>query len=144
MLTIRRLALGSGFKYLMESIAVGDGPAPGTSLAAYYEASGTPPGVWMGAGLGGLAGGAGLSPGSVVKEEQLVNVLGRCVDPVSGEPCGRVPNAQPHRFPNASQSVSRSSGRISLTPNGVSLSPRSSPKSRRRRRGFGRRWRRLI
>ncbi len=62
-LTIRRLALGSGFKYLMESIAVGDGPAPGTSLAAYYEASGTPPGVWMGAGLGGLAGGAGRRAG---------------------------------------------------------------------------------
>jgi hypothetical protein len=41
-LTIRRLALGSGFKYVMQSIAVGDGPAPGTSLATYYEASGTP------------------------------------------------------------------------------------------------------
>ncbi|MCL2419607.1 MAG: relaxase domain-containing protein, partial [Conexibacteraceae bacterium] len=95
MVTIRRLALGSGFKYLMESIAAGDGPAPATSLAAYYEASGTPPGVWMGAGLAGLAGGNGVAPGSIVKEAQLLNMLGRCVDPVTGEPCGRRPNPEP-------------------------------------------------
>ena len=85
MLTVRRLALGSGFKYLMESIAVGDGAAePGTPLSRYYESSGTPPGVWMGAGLGGLNGGTGLAAGSQVTADQLGNMLGLCVDPVSG------------------------------------------------------------
>ena len=95
-LTVRRLALGSGFKYLMDSIAVGDGAAePGTPLTRYYESSGTPPGVWMGAGLAGLNGGAGLAAGSEVTADQLGNMLGLCVDPVSGEPCGRKPNAEP-------------------------------------------------
>lgn len=96
MLTVRRLALGSGFEYLMKSIAVGDGGAePGTSLTRYYEASGTPPGVWMGAGLGGVNDGEGLAAGARVTAEQLGNMLGLCVDPVSGEPCGRKPNAEP-------------------------------------------------
>ncbi len=36
-----------------------------------------------------------MAPGSVVREEQLVNMLGRCVDPVTGEPCGRRPNPEP-------------------------------------------------
>jgi len=95
-LTIRRLALGSGYKYLTESIAVGDGPAPkDTPLIRYYEATGTPPGVWMGAGLGGVDDRRGLKAGSRVTEQQLYNMLGVCVDPVSGEPCGRKPNAEP-------------------------------------------------
>ncbi len=95
-LTIRRLTLGSGYKYLTESIAVGDGPAPKeTPLTRYYEATGTPPGVWMGAGLGGLDDGRGVRSGSQVTPEQLYNMLGVCVDPVSGEACGRKPNAEP-------------------------------------------------
>lgn len=95
-MTIRRLALGSGYKYLTDSIAVGDGPAPnGTPLTRYYEASGTPPGVWLGAGLSGVDDGRGLRSGSQVSEQQLYNMLGICVDPVSGQPCGRKPNAEP-------------------------------------------------
>jgi conjugative relaxase-like TrwC/TraI family protein len=95
-LTIRRLALGSGYAYLSESIAVGDGAvARGASMSAYYEASGTPPGVWLGCGLAALDEGRGLAVGSAVEEEQLYNLLGLCVDPVSGEPCGRKPNAEP-------------------------------------------------
>ena len=40
----------------MESVAKGDG-APGStdSLTRYYAESGTPPGVFLGAGLAGLA-----------------------------------------------------------------------------------------
>ena len=45
MLTMRRLSMGAGFKYLMESIAVGDGAAQQSStLTRYYTESGTPPG----------------------------------------------------------------------------------------------------
>ncbi len=114
MLTIRRLALGSGFKYLTESIAIGDGPAqPATTLSAYYEASGTPPGVWMGAGLGALDGGEGLAAGSSVDEQQLYNLLGLCVDPVSGEPCGRQPNAEPESL------TDRVAKRMARLPDGL-------------------------
>ena len=54
MLSIRRMTLGSGYRYLMESVAAGDEVRhQSTSLADYYAASGTPPGVFLGAGLAG-------------------------------------------------------------------------------------------
>jgi len=44
-ISMRRIRLGGGFRYLMDSVAVGDGaPERPTSLAAYYAASGTPRG----------------------------------------------------------------------------------------------------
>ena len=55
MLTIRRMAAGSGFRYLMESVAVGDGRADQSSpLTRYYAESGTPPGRFVGGGLAAL------------------------------------------------------------------------------------------
>jgi conjugative relaxase-like TrwC/TraI family protein len=90
---MRRISIGGGFRYLMDSVAVGDGTAQRPeSLAAYYAASGTPPGVFLGSGLAGLAGGNGVEKGSVVTEEHLFNMLGLCCDPVTGEPVGRCPN----------------------------------------------------
>ena len=54
MLTIRRMVAGSGFRYLIESIAVGDGAADQSSpLTRYYAESGTPPGRFVGGGLDG-------------------------------------------------------------------------------------------
>ena len=95
-LTIRRLSMGSGFKYLMDSIAVGDGKPDQTSnLTRYYAESGTPPGVFLGAGLADLDGGNGIEIGSQVSEEQLQNMLGLIVDPVSGEPLGTAPKRKP-------------------------------------------------
>ena len=92
-ISMRRIRLGGGFRYLMDSVAVGDGaPERPTSLAAYYAASGTPPGVFLGSGLDALAGGRGAEKGSVVTEEHLFNMLGVCCDPVTGEPVGRCPN----------------------------------------------------
>src|SRR4051794_8573980 len=94
MITIRRISLGGGFRYLMESVAVGDGaPERPDSLAAYYTASGTPSGVFLGAGLADVDGGSGIARGAMVTEEHLFNMLGACCDPVSGEPVGRQPNA---------------------------------------------------
>ncbi len=93
MISMRRISLGGGFRYLMESVAVGDGaPKRPESLAAYYAASGTPPGVFLGSGLGALAGGRRVEKGSVVTEEHLFNMLGLCCDPITREPLGRCPN----------------------------------------------------
>jgi len=90
---MRRISVGGGFRYLMDSVAVGDGaPERPTSLAAYYAASGTPPGVFLGSGLAGLADGRGVEKGSVVTESHLYNMLGLCCDPVTREPLGRCPN----------------------------------------------------
>jgi conjugative relaxase-like TrwC/TraI family protein len=94
MISMRRISLGGGFRYLMESVAVGDGAAQRSNdLARYYAESGTPPGVFLGAGLAGLDGGRGVTKGSTVTEEHLRNMLGACCDPVTGEPVGRTPNA---------------------------------------------------
>lgn len=52
MLTIRTtLSLGKGYKYLMDSIAGGDGTAQQSSaLTRYYAESGAPPGIFLGSG----------------------------------------------------------------------------------------------
>ena len=50
-ISIRRISLGGGFRYLMESVARGDGATErSSSLASYYAESGTPPGVFLGVG----------------------------------------------------------------------------------------------
>jgi conjugative relaxase-like TrwC/TraI family protein len=55
----------------------------------YYAATGNPPGRWYGAGLTGLAGGAGIPPGSPVTEAAITAVFGGGVDPVTGQLLGR-------------------------------------------------------
>jgi conjugative relaxase-like TrwC/TraI family protein len=87
------MSLGSGYRYLMESVATGDGGARASSdLTRYYAESGTPPGIFLGAGLAGLDGGRGVERGSVVSEEHLFNLLGMCADPITGKALGRLPN----------------------------------------------------
>ena len=82
MISIRRISLGGGFRYLMDSVARGDGAAEASSsLAAYYAESGTPPGVFLGAGLVDLDGGKGVEAGTQVTEEHLFNMLVALCDP---------------------------------------------------------------
>jgi len=86
-ISIRRVSLGGGYRYLIDSVAAGDGnPEPAKGLAHYYASTGTPPGVFLGAGLADLDGGRGVEKGSQVSEEHLFNMLGALCDPVSGEP----------------------------------------------------------
>ena len=56
--------------------------------------SGTPPGVFLGAGLAALDGGRGVEIGSAVSEQHLFNLLGMCADPISGDPWGVRPTAR--------------------------------------------------
>ena len=92
-ISLRKMTLGSGYRYLMESVATGDGGRrQSTGLSAYYAEPGTPPGLFLGAGLASLDDGRGVEKGSAVGEEHLFNMLGMCADPVSGQPLGRQPN----------------------------------------------------
>ena len=92
MISVRRISLGGGFRYLMESVAVADGaPRPVGDLARYYAESGTPPGRFMGSGLVDLDGGRGLPVGRQADEEHLRRMLGECRDPISGVLVGRPP-----------------------------------------------------
>ena len=93
MISLRRMSLGSGYRYLMESVATGDGGAgPSSDLTRYYADSGTPPGIFLGAGLAGLDDGRGVEPGATVSEQHLFNLLGMCADPITGKALGRQPN----------------------------------------------------
>jgi conjugative relaxase-like TrwC/TraI family protein len=96
MMTIRRLSIGAGYKYLLKSIAVGDGPegTDKSDLVRYYSKTGTPPGVFLGAGLAGLNNGLGVAVGQSVSAENLQRMLQDCADPITGEVLGRVPSTK--------------------------------------------------
>jgi conjugative relaxase-like TrwC/TraI family protein len=95
-MTIRRLSIGAGYKYLLKSIAANDGPegTKKSDLVRYYSESGTPQGVFLGAGLGGFDNGNGVDVGASVTAENLQRMLQDCADPITGEVLGKAPSAR--------------------------------------------------
>jgi conjugative relaxase-like TrwC/TraI family protein len=83
------MTAGDGYKYLLKTVAAGDGDrSMGTPLTKYYAQTGTPPGRWAGAGLRSLADPA-AAPGAEVTETQLRRMLGAGEHPATGQPLGR-------------------------------------------------------
>jgi conjugative relaxase-like TrwC/TraI family protein len=83
------MSAGSGYQYLLRSVAAGDGSrALSTPLTRYYSAVGTPPGRWLGSGVRAFGSGQ-LAAGMQVTEEQLALLIGMGRDPVTGEQFGR-------------------------------------------------------
>ena len=112
MISVRRISLGGGYRYLIGSVAVGDGAGErSNSLSRYYASSGTPPGIFLGAGLGHLDGGRGVRPGSEVTEAHLENMLAACADPVNGEPVGGTPKSPRGGLPVAGFDLTFSPGK---------------------------------
>jgi len=93
-MSIRRMTLGAGYRYLMSSVARADEAGPARGLSAYYAANGTPPGRFLGAGLAGLGDGQGVAAGSAVTEDQLWRMLGMLQDPLTGQQLGRLPRGR--------------------------------------------------
>lgn len=86
---MRRMSAGSGYQYLLRSVAAGDGNRVlSTPLTRYYSEVGTPPGRWLGSGVGAFGAGQ-LRPGMYVSEEQLALLVGMGRDPITGEQLGR-------------------------------------------------------
>lgn len=86
---MRRMSAGSGYQYLLRSVAAGDGQrAMSTPLTRYYSEVGTPPGRWLGFSVGAFGAGQ-IRPGMQVTEEQLALLVGMGRDPVTGEQLGR-------------------------------------------------------
>jgi conjugative relaxase-like TrwC/TraI family protein len=86
---MRVMSAGDGYKYLLRTVAAGDGDRSlSTPLTRYFNAEGTPPGRWLGAGVATLSGGR-ISVGDQVAEAQLQLLIGMGRDPVTGEPLGR-------------------------------------------------------
>ncbi|WP_216656407.1 MobF family relaxase [Nocardioides marmotae] len=87
--SLRRMSAGSGYQYLLRSVAAGDGQrAMSTPLTRYYSEVGTPPGRWLGSGVGAFGAGQ-IQPGMQVTQEQLALLVGMGRDPVTGEQLGR-------------------------------------------------------
>lgn len=87
--SMRVMSAGDGYKYLLRTVAAGDGDRSlSTPLTRYYNAEGTPPGRWLGAGVATLGGGR-ISAGDLVSEAQLRLLVGMGCDPVTGDPLGR-------------------------------------------------------
>jgi conjugative relaxase-like TrwC/TraI family protein len=87
--SMRVMSAGDGYKYLLRTVAAGDGQRSlSTPLTRYYKAKETPPGRWLGSGLPGLGSGRILE-GAEVTEAQLQRLIGLGRDPVDGAPLGR-------------------------------------------------------
>jgi conjugative relaxase-like TrwC/TraI family protein len=83
------MSAGSGYKYLLRSVAAGDGNrALSTPLTRYYSEAGTPPGRWLGTGIRAFGKGQ-LVPGCAVTEEHLALLIGLGRDPITGDQLGR-------------------------------------------------------
>ncbi|MGX1770129.1 MobF family relaxase [Dietzia sp. NPDC055343] len=79
-MTLRAVHAGTGYQYLLRSVATHDADPKGQSLSDYYAAKGTPPGRWIGSGLDGLASETAAA-GAVVTEAQMAALYGEGLHP---------------------------------------------------------------
>lgn len=107
--SIRVMTAGHGYRYLLNSVVVGDANTDAaSSLTRYYAEAGNPPGIWLGAGLAGLD---NLTQGDEVSREQLRRMMGHGQDPNTGELLGRAYR----QYATADQRIER---RINRLPSG--------------------------
>ncbi|MEE1622440.1 MobF family relaxase [Zafaria sp. J156] len=84
---MRVMSAGDGYKYLLRTVAAGDGDRSlSTPLTRYYAEEGSPPGRWLGAGVAALGG--VIVEGDQVSESQLQLLVGMGRNPVTGDPLG--------------------------------------------------------
>ena len=93
MMSLRAVHAGTGYQYLLRSVATHDADPEGKSLSDYYAAKGTPPGRWIGSGLAGLLSETATA-GAVVGEVQMAALYGEGLHPdtdqmmAEGKPLG--------------------------------------------------------
>ncbi len=70
---MRVISAGDGYRYLLQSVAAGDGHRPLTTpLIRYYAEKGTPPGYWLGTRVHGVGTtDQRIEPGATVTEDHL-------------------------------------------------------------------------
>lgn len=121
---MRRMSAGTGYQYLLRSVAAGDGNrALSTPLTRYYSEVGTPPGRWLGSGVGAFGAGQ-IKPGMQVTEEQLALLIGMGRDPVTGDQLGRA-------YPTYKRLADRISERIAALDPGMTQEDCSAETTRK-------------
>ncbi|HVW40231.1 MAG TPA: MobF family relaxase [Amycolatopsis sp.] len=88
--SMRVMSAGEGYRYLLSSVAAGDGHRSLTTpLIRYYTEKGCPPGSWLGTGVHGLGtSNQRIEVGKTVTEDHLRRLLGQGRDPITGEALG--------------------------------------------------------
>ena len=105
---MRVMSAGDGYKYLLRTVATGDGDRVlSTPLTRYYTEEGTPPGRWIGSAVTALGDGS-ITVGGEVSEEQLQRLVGQGRDPATDQPLG-----SPYRkYPTAPERIERRTARL--------------------------------
>jgi len=135
--SMRVMSAGDGYRYLLASVAAGDGERDlGTPLTQYYVQHGTPPGRWLGGGVQALD--AGLQVGDVVSEVQLQRLLGQGCNPVTGVQLGRpyLRCATPRQKRATQEKHGKAAGAGDATSVQVGVQPAEAAKARRAVAGF--------
>ncbi|KFI81021.1 TrwC relaxase [Bifidobacterium psychraerophilum DSM 22366] len=80
--SMRVMSVGDGYKYLLKSVAAGDGDRSlSTPLTRYYAEAGSPPGFWLGSGITGFGmGNLTDHLASVVPNRRHIGTLRGAVD----------------------------------------------------------------
>ncbi|WP_187702167.1 MobF family relaxase [Dietzia sp. CQ4] len=79
-MSLRAVHAGTGYQYLLRSVATHDADPQGLALSDYYAAKGTPPGRWIGSGLQGLNS-QSVASGATVTEAQMAALYGEGMHP---------------------------------------------------------------
>ncbi len=112
---MRVMSAGDGYKYLLRTVASGDGDrALSTPLTRYYAEKGSPPGRWLGSAVPALGGGA-ITVGDQVTETQLQLLVGMGRDPVTGDPLGSAYRNYPTASERIQQRVANLDGDLGVT-----------------------------
>lgn len=106
--SMRVISAGDGYKYLLRTVATGDGDRVlSTPLTRYYTEEGTPPGRWIGSAVTALGDGA-IAVGDEVSEGQLRRLIGQGHDPVTDRALG-----SPYRkYPTVTERIERRTARL--------------------------------
>lgn len=125
---MRVMSAGDGYKYLLRTVAAGDGNRSlSTPLTRYYNAEGTPPRRWMGSGLPALGTGQ-ITSGDEVSEAQLQLLVGMGRDPVTGAPLGRAYPVYKTVTPRIKERTATLDQHTLTRPHVPAQSPQSRPK----------------
>ena len=105
---MRVMSAGDGYKYLLRTVASGDGDRMlSTPLTRYYAVKGSPPGRWLGSAVTALGSGA-ITVGDQVTETQLQLLVGMGRDPVTGDPLG----SAYRNYPTATERIQQRAAKL--------------------------------
>ena len=106
--SMRVMSAGDGYKYLLRTVASGDGDRSlSTPLTRYYAEKGSPPGRWLGSAVTALGSGA-ITVGDQVTETQLQLLVGMGRDPVTGDPLG----SAYRNYPTATERIQQRAAKL--------------------------------